>query len=825
MAIADVAERARPTARAWTNDAVGRRGGRGGRGPFRARAADGQVNNSPFASPRRLSIGLTNLASAIHIPEIWLRRAIPALIVALLSGVLAIHVMLQWSDRLDREALAGERLADAATVATTRLALHPDLDGALADPATAQDLFAEAFPAQALRPGTSLFLVGELGRVIATHRGPEATIGIGLPRLLGGALDLIAQGAEAGPRPVLLDATVPAVAVLHAVPRAAGEKPVAVVLARTQAAILAPWQTRLVLEITLFLATAAVLLVFLYAYLAQTTRLQETDRVFAETTARFDAALARGHSGLWDWDLARGTLVWSESMYEILGLQPQDRRLSFGEVRDLVHPDEPDLLILADSVLRTEQSQIDHRIHMRHADGHYVCVRLRAELVRYKGTTPHLIGIAVDISELEAQRQRQRDADIRLRDAIENISEAFVLWDSRRRLVMCNTKYQQLYRLPSSATKVGASFDSVMAVAKAPTVHAGARSEARDGDGSSSFEAQLRDGRWLQISERRTQDGGFVSVGTDVTTIKTHENRLRLSEQELLDKNDSLRESHRQLELQAQQLVELAEGLREEKERAKEGNRAKSEFLANISHELRTPLNAILGFSEVMQQRLFGPLGAEQYDEYVGDIRDSGTFLLNVINDILDMSKIEAGRMELSPERVDIHEVLDDALRLVSGQAEAGELTLVQKVPEGLVIEADRRALKQIMLNLLSNAVKFTNKGGRVEVTAKALPRSVVIMIHDNGIGIAPHARGRLGRPFEQVQSQFTKDHHGSGLGLAIARSLAQLHGGSLKLRSREGAGTLVAVRLPFHPVEVEAPDADGEALTLPDARQLEAAE
>jgi len=517
-----------------------------------------------------------------------------------------------------------------------------------------------------------------------------------------------------------------------------------------------------------------------------------------ETNARYDTALARGHCGLWDWDLARGRIVWSRSMYEMLGMKPTDHVMGFGDLNNLMHPEDQDLIELANETFQSPQQQIDHRFRMMHACGSWVWMRIRAELVRYKGADPHLIGIAVDITEQEALKQRSRDADIRLRDAIENISEAFVLWDSKKRLVMCNTKYQQFYDLPTNVVLSGVSHDDVMEKASKPRIKTTVSSDRNLEAGSQTMEAQLEDGRWLQISERRTQDGGFVSVGTDITQIKRHEEKLVDSERRLKATVSDLRNTQQELEMQAQRLVELAEKYNDEKNRAEAGNRAKSDFLANISHELRTPLNAIIGFSDIMQTRMFGPLGSDKYDEYAADIYHSGSFLLGVINDILDMSKIEAGRFQLTPELVHLHDLLDETLRIIKMQASDAEITVSQKIPKNLELEADRRAVKQILLNILSNAVKFTPENGRIDVTAKQLKSSISIVIEDNGIGISKSALKRLGQPFEQVQDQFTKDHKGSGLGLAIARSLTGLHGGTLKIRSEPGKGTMVAIRLPM---------------------------
>jgi two-component system cell cycle sensor histidine kinase PleC len=216
-----------------------------------------------------------------------------------------------------------------------------------------------------------------------------------------------------------------------------------------------------------------------------------------------------------------------------------------------------------------------------------------------------------------------------------------------------------------------------------------------------------------------------------------------------------------------------------------------------MSHELRTPLNAIIGFSEIMESAMFGPLGTEKYREYSRDIRESGQYLLEVINDILDMSKIEAGGIPLAPENVELDRVLTDCLRIISARANEKRLALRSDVVPRIHFIADRRALKQIVLNLLSNAVKFTPDGGTVNLRARRRGGAVTIAIEDDGIGIPEDALYKLGRPFEQVESQLTKRHPGSGLGLAIAKSLAELHGGSMRIRSTLGRGTIVVVRLP----------------------------
>ena len=615
-------------------------------------------------------------------------------------------------------------------------------------------------------------------------------------------------GPKAGVRKINLDGSLPAYAFYKSFNSAENVPYAALLLTQDERILFAGWRRSVNTDVTLFIALSTVMVVFLYAFFAQAQKARDADQMFVETNARFDTALARGHCGLWDWDLSRGRIVWSASMFQMLGMEESGTVLGYGELSAMLHPNDPDLTVLANSAFESAEKTIDHRFRMLHANGTWVWLRIRAELIYYKHSTPHLIGIAVDITEQEMLKQRTRNADMRLSDAIENISEAFVLWDSKRRLVMCNSKYQQLYNLPASAVTSGETHDAIMAQSRKPRIRNQVSTEKKADGGTQTFEAQLEDGRWLQISERRTQDGGFVSIGTDITQIKRNEEKLVDSERRLMATIADQRQTQQQTELQAQRLVELAEKYNEEKNRAEAGNRAKSDFLANISHELRTPLNAIIGFSDIMRSNMFGPLGSGKYLEYSNDIHDSGNFLLGVINDVLDMSKIEAGRFQLNTEELNLDDLFDETLRIIKMQAEEAGIEVDHKIPENLTLEADKRAVKQILLNLLSNAVKFTPESGKISVSAKTSQRSVNIMIEDNGIGISKAALKRLGQPFEQVQDQFTKNHKGSGLGLAIAKSLAVLHGGTLKIRSTVGKGTIVIVRLPLKstaPVNVEA--------------------
>jgi cell cycle sensor histidine kinase DivJ len=236
----------------------------------------------------------------------------------------------------------------------------------------------------------------------------------------------------------------------------------------------------------------------------------------------------------------------------------------------------------------------------------------------------------------------------------------------------------------------------------------------------------------------------------------------------------------------------------------------KSRFLANMSHELRTPLNAIIGFSDVMRQKLFGPLPG-RYAEYADLIHDAGNHLLDLINDILDLSKIEAERYELSKEPLDAREPVSAALRLMRLQADAAGVGLRGLLPEApLWAEADPRALKQIALNLVSNAVKFTPRGGQVKVSLREASGLLELSVADTGPGIEPADLERLGRPYEQAGDAGQRAR-GSGLGLSLVRAFSELHGGRMVLESQLGQGTTVTVRLPVLIPEPEAPPAPAE--------------
>jgi len=244
------------------------------------------------------------------------------------------------------------------------------------------------------------------------------------------------------------------------------------------------------------------------------------------------------------------------------------------------------------------------------------------------------------------------------------------------------------------------------------------------------------------------------------------------------------------------------------RDEADEALRARTRFLASITHELRTPLNAIIGFSDVMRNEIFGPVGHTKYREYADHIRNSGMHLVDLVSDLLDMSKIEAGKFTIERQMCDVRTLAEESVAMVKGAADEAGVELRVDVPERLMLSADARALKQSLINLMSNAVKFTPSEGRVTVAARSDGEDVVIKVVDTGVGIPEKDLARIGKPFEQVEGAMQRLHKGTGLGLSLVKSLTELHGGTMSITSALGDGTTVTLRLPI--VAAAAPAADG---------------
>ncbi|MGE0094516.1 MAG: ATP-binding protein [Alphaproteobacteria bacterium] len=370
-----------------------------------------------------------------------------------------------------------------------------------------------------------------------------------------------------------------------------------------------------------------------------------------------------------------------------------------------------------------------------------------------------------------AVAQRAHDAQARLYEAIEGMSEAIVLYDADERFVMCNTSHRAIYPETAHLNQPGAAYEDILrawvetgrlrlppGMAREDFIQTRLRQFRHPGE---PVDVQQIGDRWMQISERSTPDGGLIRVATDITALK--------KQQEMLS---------------------------EARDAAEASNRTKSLFLANMSHELRTPLHAILGLSEIIRDQ---PGLEAPVPEYGKMIHDSGQHLLTLINDILDMSKIEAGRYELVEDTVVLSELAQSCLTITSTRANMAGVNLENKVPAALPpVRADARALKQVLLNLLSNAVKFTPAGGYVTLSAALEPDgSMALRVADTGVGIAAEDLGRVAEPFWQGDPSHARKYGGTGLGLSISKHLILLHDGAMQVESAVGRGTTVTVRLP----------------------------
>ncbi len=552
------------------------------------------------------------------------------------------------------------------------------------------------------------------------------------------------------------------------------------------------WTRTRILYGLLFIAPVIFAIGLSSALSTQMSSLKSARLALGDSEKRFRLAIEGARCGVWDWDRKSDTVFLTDSFARILG-RDESMMLSGSEFLSLFSQRDRERIAAA---IRGSVKAGDIDIEAQ-ASGVPVWIHLRGRPWgdMQDGITDRLVGVAIDITERKGAQARVAAAENRLRAALESMSESFVLWDPRKRLIMWNRKFRDFFDFPESALKPGMSYAEVESGA------ARAIKSVGGGNAGDAYEMALKDGRWLHYSERSTSDGGLVSVGADITDLKNQEKALKASEQRLRNTVEDVRKNQ-------QRIAELANKYEQEKIRAEEANRSKSEFLANMSHELRTPLNAVNGFSEIMLREMFGPLGDGRYVDYVKDIHTSGQHLLSLINDILDMSKIEAGKMQLQKEPISLVDIVEQSLRLVKARAEEKSIRLHSELDETLSdLTADPRAMKQVVLNLLSNAVKFTPEDGQVTIRSFEYEQRLALQVSDTGIGIPKEDLPRLGRPFEQIESQHSKSHQGTGLGLALSKSLIEMHGGQMTIESELGEGTTVTIIVPFEAEDIEPAD------------------
>ncbi len=398
------------------------------------------------------------------------------------------------------------------------------------------------------------------------------------------------------------------------------------------------------------------------------------------------------------------------------------------------------------------------------------------------------------------------NADL-IRSSLDALDQGITIFDTDLNLVLANHRFLELRDLPPHLGKVGARFEDQV------------RFRAERGDyGPGDVDALVNqhvekarkfqphhierthlDGKVLEIRGDPLPGGGFIATYTDITSRKLAEEALRQGELELQKQNSEL-ESARAAAVENARRYELnAQDLQIARQELEATSRAKSEFLANMSHELRTPLNAIMGFSEIIKGELLGEISELRYTEYARDIYDSGKHLLDLINDILDLSKVESGRDELHEEEIPVPALLKSSFTLVNQRALKHGIELIMDCSDDVpMLFADNRKMKQIMVNLLTNAIKFTEPGGKVTVKAWcSLDSGYVFQVIDTGIGMSLEDIPKALALFGQVDSDLNRKHEGTGLGLPLTKSLVELHSGSMDVQSEVDVGTTITMRFP----------------------------
>ncbi len=401
-------------------------------------------------------------------------------------------------------------------------------------------------------------------------------------------------------------------------------------------------------------------------------------------------------------------------------------------------------------------------------------------------------------------------ARTQLTEAIESISEGFVLFDNDDRMVLCNDKYKTIFTDVRDAIVTGVRFEDILraAITKAPPPDAVADPEkwikrrlAQHRNPTGPFEVELADGRWIQVSEKRTPDGAYVGVRTDIT-------RMKQVEKELQDRVVQMEYAHARLENQGVELGQFAEDLAEARDEAENASIVKSEFLATMSHEIRTPMNGVIGMTGML---LDTKLDNDQ-QVYAESIRESAGALLTIINDILDFSKLEANRLELEDIAFDPANLIESVLDLLAPKANLKDLSLGSYVPPALppLLRGDPGRLRQILINLVGNAVKFTAEGA-VTIEAKIICQmddGMVLQFEviDSGIGISEEIQSRLFDRFTQADSSTSRRYGGTGLGLAICKKLTTLMEGDIGVTSNPEKGSRFWFQVPLGFAEADTP-------------------
>ncbi len=518
----------------------------------------------------------------------------------------------------------------------------------------------------------------------------------------------------------------------------------------------------------------------------------------------FTLAMRGPNEGLWDWNPVTKELFLSARLLSILGFEGDTLRTSSHEWLKLVHPDDRahyEATVAEHLKGVTDHFECEYRVADRAGNFRWMLARGLAQRGP-DGIANRMVGSIGDITELKRRETVLRDSEARFRSLIRTAGSIILVLGEDGTIQEANREAERAFGL-EPGTAAGRSWRTVIGEQRGGPF-AFQLVAAMTGHEIRNFEQSLPDPaggeRVLLWNMNRLPpaEGGtpaIICVGQDITRRKRAELALRQAHDEL---EARVEERTRALMQEIQERRRAEEALLHAKEQAELANRAKSDFLANMSHELRTPLNAIIGFSSMMESEIIGPLGHPKYREYATVIGESGQHLLAVINDILDVAKIEAGKLEVHPQPMNVREAVDSSVMLIGERAGEGRITLVTDIAEDTpLLLGDPTRVKQILLNLLSNAVKFTPAGGTVTLRVQPDAEGVRIEVSDTGIGMSAEGIRVALTPFGQVDSQLTRRAGGTGLGLPLVRSFVDMLGGSMGIESREGEGTTVRIVLP----------------------------
>jgi PAS domain S-box-containing protein len=501
------------------------------------------------------------------------------------------------------------------------------------------------------------------------------------------------------------------------------------------------------------------------------TEFKQTEETLRQSEERYDFALRAVREGVYDWDIVAGTVYYSDRVRAVLGLTPEELRTP-QDWLGRVHPEDLPRYRAAHAAHfkgQTDRYECDYRY--RGKDGTWRWARTHGIAQRDAGgRAVRMIGSTGDITRLKQAEEALRQSEERYAIVTKVATEGMYEWSLADESLFISEHTEAFF--PAGAPHTAGAWNSL--------IHP---------DDFHGYQEAVR-AHFKGLTPRLEHEYRIASAGGEYRWV--------------IDRGIAVRDAGGQAvkligavtDVTGRKLAEQA--LREAREQAEAASREKSQFLANMSHELRTPLNAIIGFSEVLKEGMFGELNAKQ-GEYVKDILESGQHLLSLINDILDLSKIEAGRMELELSEFSLAAAIERAVSLVKERAQRHAVRLQIDIAPGVAnLCADERKVKQMLLNLLSNAVKFTPEGGSVTVSAQSQSSHIQIRVRDTGVGISPQDQAVLFQEFKQVGSDAARKAEGTGLGLALTKRFVELHGGEITLASQPGKGSTFTVTLPI---------------------------